>query len=69
MYFVRGGFLDGRPGWHLARLMSCYEYMISLLYQDKLAEARGRRGVGRPSSSVALEHPKSIAAPTASSRS
>lgn len=39
MYFVRLGFLDGRPGWHLARLMMCYEYMISLLYKDKLTRA------------------------------
>jgi glycosyltransferase involved in cell wall biosynthesis len=39
MYFLRLGFLDGRPGWHLARLMLCYEYMISLLYYDKLARA------------------------------
>lgn len=36
MYFVRFGFLDGRAGWRLAMLMASYEYMISLLYRDKL---------------------------------
>jgi glycosyltransferase involved in cell wall biosynthesis len=36
MYFLRLGFLDGRAGWELARLMSCYEYMIGLLYREKL---------------------------------
>ncbi len=43
MYFVRGGFLDGRGGWHLARLMSCYEHMISLLYREKLAHLAARQ--------------------------
>ena len=32
--------LDGAAGWHLARLMSCYEYMIGLLYRDKLVRHR-----------------------------
>ncbi len=41
MYIVRLGFLDGRPGWHLACLMATYEYMIGLLYKDKLARSRG----------------------------
>ena len=36
MFFFRFGFMDGLPGWHLARLMSCYEYMIGLLYDEKL---------------------------------
>jgi hypothetical protein len=36
MFFFRFGFMDGLPGWHLARLMSCYEYMIGLLYKEKL---------------------------------
>ncbi len=36
MYCARLGILDGRAGWHLARLMSTYEYMIGLLYEDKL---------------------------------
>jgi glycosyltransferase involved in cell wall biosynthesis len=36
MYVFRFGFLDGKPGWHLAELMACYEYMITLLYKDKL---------------------------------
>jgi glycosyltransferase involved in cell wall biosynthesis len=48
MYFVRGGFLDGRGGWHLARLMSCYEYMIGLLFEEKLAKAQRRRRTTGP---------------------
>jgi glycosyltransferase involved in cell wall biosynthesis len=36
MYVFRFGFLDGQAGWHLAELMACYEYMITLLYRDKL---------------------------------
>ena len=40
MYIVRFGVLDGAAGWHLARLMSSYEYMIGLLYEDKLLRER-----------------------------
>ena len=36
MYFVRLGFLDGKPGFHLACLMANYEYMIGMLLRDKL---------------------------------
>jgi glycosyltransferase involved in cell wall biosynthesis len=39
MYFFRFGFLDGGAGWHLAELMACYQFMISLLYRDKLLRA------------------------------
>jgi len=42
MFFFRFGFMDGLPGWHLARLMACYEYMIGLLYKEKLSEAKMR---------------------------
>src|SRR5205814_7626879 len=62
MYFVRGGFLDGRAGWHLARLMSCYEYMISLLYQEKLAKAQRRRWAPRAERATT---PSNISASTA----
>jgi len=40
MYVVRIGFIDGAAGWHLARLMGSYEYMISLFYRDKLLRHR-----------------------------
>ncbi|MBA4039903.1 MAG: hypothetical protein C0468_06220 [Planctomyces sp.] len=40
MYFFRLGFLDGAAGWHLACLMASYEYMIKLLYRQKLQCAR-----------------------------
>jgi len=40
MYVVRLGVLDGRAGLSLAFLMASYEYMISLLYHDKLDKAR-----------------------------
>jgi len=43
MFVVRFGFLDGRAGWHLARLMMSYEYMISLMYRDKMIRARAQR--------------------------
>lgn len=38
MFVVRLGFLDGRAGWHLARLMASYEYMITLLYKEKMRQ-------------------------------
>jgi glycosyltransferase involved in cell wall biosynthesis len=37
MYLIRLGVLDGVPGMHLAVFMSAYEYMIELMYRDKLA--------------------------------
>lgn len=43
MYFARLGFLDGRAGWHLAQLMASYEYMINLLYQEKLAAIKEQK--------------------------
>jgi glycosyltransferase involved in cell wall biosynthesis len=46
MYVVRLGFLDGRAGWRLAGLMMSYEYMISLLFREKLSRARDA-GAGR----------------------
>lgn len=36
MYLVRLGILDGWAGLHMATMMSIYEYMIELLYRDKL---------------------------------
>lgn len=41
MVFVRGAFLDGRPGLTYARLQAIYEYMIVL----KTRELRGRAGL------------------------
>jgi glycosyltransferase involved in cell wall biosynthesis len=40
MYFIRLGFLDGSAGWHLASLMASYEYMIKLMYEEKLQRLR-----------------------------
>lgn len=40
MYFLRLGVLDGRAGLHMATMMSVYEYMIELLYRDKLARIK-----------------------------
>lgn len=37
MYFLRLGILDGFAGLHMANMMSIYEYMIELLYRDKLS--------------------------------
>lgn len=36
MYFLRLGLLDGAAGLHMAMMMTAYEYMIELLYRDKL---------------------------------
>ena len=44
MYVVKLGFLDGAPGWHLARLAAYYEYMFLLMYRDKLGRIRGAAG-------------------------
>jgi glycosyltransferase involved in cell wall biosynthesis len=48
MYAIRLGVLDGRAGFHIALLMASYEYMISLLYRDKLLAARQTRAVDEP---------------------
>ncbi len=40
MYVWKLGFLDGKPGWHLAMLMASYEYMIGLLYDEKLVQLK-----------------------------
>ncbi|MDZ4755151.1 MAG: glycosyltransferase family 2 protein [Phycisphaerae bacterium] len=49
MYFLRLGFLDGRAGFHLACLMANYEYMISVLFRDKLHRlAEGQNIPGLP---------------------
>lgn len=40
IFIFRFGFLDGRAGWHIALLMSNYEYMISLLFKEKMARYR-----------------------------
>lgn len=37
MYFLRLGVFDGIAGLHMATMMSVYEYMIELLYRDKLS--------------------------------
>lgn len=37
MYILRLGVLDGAAGFHMATMMTAYEYMIELLYRDKLA--------------------------------
>ena len=56
MYVFKLGFLDGRAGWHLARLMACYEYMISLLYRDKLIRVAEKDvEQGRATAPVAAE--------------
>jgi len=43
--FSASGSWDGRAGWHLAELMACYEYMITLLYRDKLDPGRTGKSV------------------------
>lgn len=48
MYIIRLGILDGRAGWHLAWLMASYEYMISLLYRDKLLRGDSNHSAPAP---------------------
>ena len=36
--------MTGWRGWHLAWLMASYEYMISLMYHDKLLSGQARGG-------------------------
>tara|TARA_B100000683_G_scaffold212383_1_gene207255 strand:- start:971 stop:1114 length:144 start_codon:yes stop_codon:yes gene_type:complete len=43
MYIFRLGILDGRPGLSLANLMANYEYMISLLYRDKMVRIEEKK--------------------------
>ena len=40
MYILQLGVLDGRAGFHLAMLMANYEYMITLLFKEKLQRVR-----------------------------
>ncbi len=47
MYFWKTGFLDGTAGWRLARLISSYEYVITLLYNEKLLAEERRRKMRR----------------------
>ncbi len=47
MYIWKLGFLDGAAGWRLARLMTTYEYIITLLYQEKLLAEQRRRNIRR----------------------
>ena len=50
MYMLRLGVLDGQAGLHMATMMSVYEYMIELLYRDKLSRiATGAIPPPRPS--------------------
>jgi len=46
MYFFKLGMLDGRAGFHLASLMASYEYMIKLLYIDKIERHKARQAGG-----------------------
>jgi glycosyltransferase involved in cell wall biosynthesis len=47
MFFFRFGFMDGLPGLQLALLMASYEYMIGLLYKEKVHQlSKQRAGAG-----------------------
>lgn len=60
MYFARLGFLDGGAGWHLASLMASYEYMITLLYKEKLMKVRNDQAKLPLARSVATAGPGSL---------
>ncbi len=57
MYILRLGVLDGRAGWHLAALMASYEYMIELLYREKMYRAR-LGSTNKPGVSSAVSSPE-----------
>ena len=42
LYLLRRGFLDGRAGYHYARMQSVYEYMIHLRVLEEKRRAAGR---------------------------
>jgi len=69
MYIFKLGMLDGRPGWHLANLMASYEYMIQLLYREKLARIRNPEAEGlaraTPPAANSAAPAQSAAAPSA----
>jgi len=69
MYIFKLGMLDGRPGWHLANLMASYEYMIQLLYREKLARIRNPEAEGlaraTPPAANGAAPAQSAAAPSA----
>jgi len=46
MFFFRFGFMDGLPGLQLALLMASYEYMIGLLYREKVRRLSGQNAAG-----------------------
>lgn len=41
MYFIRGGFLDGYPGYTYCRLLAIYEYLIVLKMRELTIRERG----------------------------
>ena len=43
MYLLRGGLLDGIPGYHYCRMLAIYEYMIVLKIKEKRISAFGCR--------------------------
>lgn len=47
MYAVRGGFLDGRPGFHFCALQSINEYHIGLKIRELQRHEQGQLGLGR----------------------
>lgn len=58
MYVIQRGFLDGAAGWQLAHLMTSYEYMISLLYWDKLSRHKDANSTaGSPLGDTCAQEP------------
>ncbi len=51
MYLLRGGFLDGKPGYLYCRLLSAYEFMIVV----KMEEQRQRRLATLPEATPARQ--------------
>lgn len=52
MFVLKLGFLDGRAGWHLASLMSTYEYMTLLMHREKMQKHLSERSEARTAAGV-----------------
>lgn len=56
MYFWRGGFLDGVAGYHYCRLISLYEYLISI----KAKELERQTSIAYPLKQAPLDSPQRL---------
>lgn len=67
MYFVRGGFLDGRAGWALSNFISSYEFFIQVKYQELKRLRRRprfqRSGLAEPEGQLPVKEQTGVSLP------